>query len=160
MASALFSEVWIKDEIISVDAVNIKGKEVFFMRTKKEILAYVFTEEPTLTITWESKTSDFNMSLSAYNPKSKSDPYSLFFNVLDFNETIIQPTPAFNESEVRALGKFKTPANNATHYAELSLNDSDWFEGTVLSYAVDCTSNCSNYTSVRSHVELTRDVVI
>lgn len=72
MASALFSEVWSKDEILSVDAVNIKGKELFFMRTKTEILAYVFTEEPTLTISWEARTPDFNMSLAAYNPGFKS----------------------------------------------------------------------------------------
>jgi hypothetical protein len=75
------------------------------------------------------------MSLSAYNPGSKSDAYSLHFNVLDFNETIISPTPDFNETDVKNLGHLKSPSNNATYFANIQLNDSNWFDGTVLSYS-------------------------
>ena len=48
--SAFFSEVWMKDPIEDIDAVNINGKEVLFIRTKKEIRAEVFAEEPKLFI--------------------------------------------------------------------------------------------------------------
>ena len=42
------------------------------MRTKTDIFAYVFTEEPSLTVEWTPKSADFNMSLSAHNLGSQS----------------------------------------------------------------------------------------
>ena len=94
--SALFSEIQLNEEIISVDSVNIKDKEIFFMRTNTRIVAVVLTEDPKLYISWQSPTVDFNMSLSAYNMANKSEPYTLLFNVLNFNETIITTTENFN----------------------------------------------------------------
>lgn len=70
--STFFSHVWADKEIISVDAVNIRNKEMLFMRTKTDIFAYVFTEEPSLTVEWTPKSADFNMSLSAHNLGSQS----------------------------------------------------------------------------------------
>lgn len=105
------------------------------MRTSTRIAAVVFTEDPKLYINWQPPTTDFNMSLSAYNPANKSDAYSLHFNVLDFNETIISPTPDFNETEIFNLGHLKSPAHNVTYSGTIQLNDSNWFEGTVLSYS-------------------------
>lgn len=131
------------------------------MRTKTQISAYVLSEDPKLTVSWDLQSTDFNMSLSAYNPGSQSEPYSLKFNVLNFNETIIQPTPDFNSSEVRKIGRVKSPSNNATFYADINLNDSNWFQGTITKYEFSCGNpDCANYTSLRNHVELTRDVVI
>lgn len=71
--------------------------------------------------------SDFKLSLSASNTKSSSDAYSLQFNILDTNETIIKPTDKFNETEVQNLGKIKTPIHNATFNADIQLNDTEWF---------------------------------
>lgn len=94
--STLFSEIHVEDEIISVDAVNIKNRELFFIRTKKEIVAYVLKEEPSLTLEWTPSSSNFNLSLSAYNPGAQSEAYTLDFEVLVTNETEIQPTAYFN----------------------------------------------------------------
>ena len=57
------------------------------MRTKTDIFAYVFTEEPSLTVEWTPKSADFNMSLSAHNLGSQSQAYNLSFEILDTNET-------------------------------------------------------------------------
>jgi hypothetical protein len=55
-------------------------------------LAYVLAENPRLTISWPPKSRDFKIDLTAYNPATVSEGYSLQFNVIDVDETEIQPT--------------------------------------------------------------------
>ena len=110
--SAFYADVWVKDDIISVDAVNIEGKEILFIRTKNDIQAWVFAEDPKLYVEWKGNVSDFKLSLSASNTQTTSDAYTLNFNILDTNETVIKPTDQFNETEVRGLGKIKSPFHN------------------------------------------------
>ena len=156
--SAFYAEIWNKDEIISVDAVNIEDKEILFVRTKTDIQAWVFAEDPKLYVEWKGKVSDFKLSLSASNTKSSSDAYSLQFNILDTNETIIKPTDKFNETEVQNLGKIKTPIHNSTFNADIQLNDTEWFEGNVLRFLANC-SECDRSVHVINHVQETRELL-
>jgi hypothetical protein len=156
--SAFYADVWVDGEIVSVDAVNIEDKEILFIRTKNDIQAHVFAEDPKLYVDWSSKAKDFKLSLSASNLNVSSDPYSLVFNVLDTNETIIKPTDDFNETEVKNLGKIKAPFNNETFSADIQLNDTTWFEGNVLRYSVNC-SECNKSVHVINHVQETRELL-
>jgi hypothetical protein len=156
--SAYYASVWGEDEIINVDAVNIEDKEILFIRTKNEIQAHVFAEDPKLYVDWSNKATDFKLSLSASNPGATSDAYTLQFNVLDTNETIIRPTEDFNETEVQNLGKIKSPYNNQTFNADITLNDTNWFEGNVLRYIINC-SECGQSVSIFNHVQEFRELV-
>jgi len=62
------------------------------------------------------------MNLTAYNPATVSDPYSLQFYVIDVNETAIQPTEEFDKEVVRKMGKLKSPKENTTFSADISIN--------------------------------------
>jgi hypothetical protein len=158
--SALYSHIWTGQEIISVDAVNIRDREIFFIRTKTEVLAYVLAEDPVLTITWPASSYDFNMTLGAYNPSAQSESYSLAFQVLDTNETIIKPTEYFNKTEVAQLGHLKSPANEETYSGTVQINDTHWFDGNVLHYRFHCeTEECNRTTTIHNHVEHTGTVV-
>lgn len=149
--SAFYTDVWVTEDIINVDAVNIQDKEILFIRLKNEIQAHVFAEDPKLYVDWSNKAKDFKLYLSASNANATSDPYDLQFNVLDTNETIIKPTADFNETEVRNLGKIKSPFHNETFNADIQLNDTTWFEGNVLRYIVNC-SECDKSVFVINHV--------
>jgi len=48
--AAFYADIWVADPIETVDAVNILNKEILFIRTKKELIAWVFAEDPTLYI--------------------------------------------------------------------------------------------------------------
>ena len=63
-----------------------------FIHTPRSIIVYAIRESPVLYVEWPSHQRDFNMTLSAYNPAAKSEPYNFLFNVLDLNETEIHPT--------------------------------------------------------------------
>lgn len=76
------------------------------------------------------------MSLTAYNTATVSQAYSLGFNVIDVDETEIQPTEDFDKQRVKKLGKVKSPKENKTFSADINLNESSWFNGTVLNYRV------------------------
>lgn len=156
--SAFYAEVWMPAEIINVDAVNIADKEILFIRTKNEIQAHVFAEDPKLYVDWSNKAKDFKLSLSASNLNASSDAYDLIFNILDTNETIIKPTNDFNETEVKNLGKIKAPSHNETFSADITLNDTTWFEGNVLRYIVNC-SECNKSVHVTNHVQETRELL-
>jgi hypothetical protein len=67
------------------------------------------------------------MSLTASIVNKTSSPYSLTFSVLKSNETIIRPTPAFNETQINKLGNLSAPNKNETFTGDIHLNDSDWF---------------------------------
>jgi hypothetical protein len=150
--SAHYADVWVPEDIINVDAVNIQDKEILFIRLKNEIQAHVFAEDPKLYVDWSNKAKDFKLYLSASNANATSDPYDLQFNVLDTNETIIKPTEDFNETEVKNLGRIKSPFNNETFSANIQLNDTTWFEGNVLRYTVNC-SECDKSVFVINHVQ-------
>jgi hypothetical protein len=156
--SSHYADVWVQEEIISVDAVNIEDKEILFIRTKNEIQAHVFAEDPKLYVDWSNKATDFKLSLSASNANVTSDPYTLQFNVLDTNETIIKPTASFNETEVQNLGKIKSPFHNETFSANIQLNDTEWFEGNVLRYVINC-SECDKSVFIVNHVQETRELL-
>lgn len=149
--SAYYSDVIASEDIINVDAVNIKDKEILFVRFRNEIQAHVFAEDPKLYVSWPSKATDFKLFLSASNANVTSDPYDLLFNVLDTNETIIKPTADFNETEVKNLGKIKSKSQNKTFNADIQLNDTTWFEGTVLRYVANC-SECDKSVFVINHI--------
>ena len=102
-------------------------------------------------MSWPSKATDFKLFLSASNANVTSDPYDLLFNVLDTNETIIKPTADFNETEVKNLGKIKSKSQNKTFNADIQLNDTTWFEGTVLRYVANC-SECDKSVFVINHI--------
>lgn len=100
------------------------------------------------------------MSLTAYNPATVSQAYSLQFNVIELDETEIQPTEDFDKQTVKKLGKVKSPKENTTFSADISINESSWFNGTVLNYRVISTDEqAQNKTIIRNHVENTRKVV-
>lgn len=50
--SILYSQIYFSDPIQSIDAVNIIDKEILFIRTKLNLTAYVFAQEPKLYIDW------------------------------------------------------------------------------------------------------------
>jgi len=50
-----------------------------------------------LYIEWPPHQYNFNMTVTAYNNYTKSEPYNFTFNVLESNETEITPTEKFNE---------------------------------------------------------------
>ena len=54
------------------------------------------------------------------------------------NETEIAPTEDFNETAVKKLGYLKVPTNNISYSANININDSEWFKGTVLKYELAC----------------------
>jgi hypothetical protein len=124
---------------LNIDAVNIGDREILFVHTKTDIQAWVFAEHPTLYVSWKGKIEDFKLSLSANNTKESAEPYVLNFNILDTNETIIKPTPDFNDAAVRKLGKIKAGAHDKTYNADIKINDTTWFEGNVLRYILNCT---------------------
>jgi hypothetical protein len=156
--SAFYADIWSADPIISVDAVNIEDKEILFIRTKKNLTSYVFAEDPKLIVEWHANSADFKMNLTAMNTVATSDAYSLSFNVLDTNETIIKPTPAFNETHVKTLGKIKVDKNVTAFNADISFNDTEWFEGNVLRYRANCT-DCGSSIKIINHVEETRELL-
>jgi hypothetical protein len=88
--------------------VNIKDKEILFIRTRKTLKAWVLAENPKLYISWYSNQIDFKLNLTAQNSKSQSEAYQILFNVLESNETVITPTKYFNKTEISKLGHFKT----------------------------------------------------
>ena len=97
-------------------------RQVLFIHTKKEVLAYVLAQNPRLTISWPPKSRDFKIDLTAYNPATVSEGYSLQFNVIDVDETEIQPTDQFDKEAVSKLGKVKSPKENTTFSADISIN--------------------------------------
>lgn len=82
--SVIYVEFFIGN-IKMIDAVRIKDKEVIFVFNGTHMLSYMFAENPKLRIRWQPDQPSFTMNVSAFNEKSRSEPYSTLFSILDSN---------------------------------------------------------------------------
>lgn len=70
--NAVYQELHFKDLVLTIDAVNIEGRELLFIHTQTELFVYVIRESPMLYIEWPAHQADFNVSISAYNNATNS----------------------------------------------------------------------------------------
>ncbi len=70
--NAIYQQLHFDGLVVSIDAVNIEGRELLFVHTTKDMFVYVIRETPVLIVEWPAHQINFNMTIGAYNNVTKS----------------------------------------------------------------------------------------
>lgn len=116
-----------------------------------------FYFEPKILLDWDDGQPNFNLSINAYNNVSTSNVSQLNFTVFNNSESVITPGPGFNQEKVNKLVQFPHTDDNNQNLT-ISFADKDWFNGSVLHYAVQC-QDCGNKIHLVNHISEIREIV-
>ena len=58
--------------------------------------------------------------------------------MIESNEAEIKPTSKFNKTKVQKLGHVDVDVNLPKVDLNITLNDTEWFEGTIMHYNISC----------------------
>ena len=123
-----------------------------------DLVAWVLAENPTLSIDWTPNSHNFTLNISAYNLKSKvEEPYTMKFNVIQSNEAEIKPTAKFNKTKVMKSGHLDVDVNIPSIDVNITLNDTEWFEGTIMHYNISC-KDCHKENTTNATIYLQNKV--
>ena len=146
------------EHVNNLDSTRVGEREYLFVQTDKEVEAWVLAEHPTLKTYWYPSQNNFTMNVSAYNKKEESQPYSFNFSVLKSDESDIKTTDSFKIDEIRKAGHVKVDKNSPRLDKNITLNDSDWFTGTVTYFNISCKHCHQNVTDDKFQVRLQNHV--
>lgn len=123
--------------------------------------AWVLAEHPILRTYWPPSQKNFTMNISAFNVKennTESEPYTFNYSVIKSDEADIQTTDKFNIDEIRKAGHVKVDKNAPRLDKNITLNDSDWFTGTVTHFNISCKHCNQNVSDDQFQVTLQNHV--
>lgn len=79
------------------------------------------------------------------------------FKVIESNEAEIRPSAKFNKTKVKNLGHLEVDVNLPTVDLNLTLDDSQWFEGTITHYNISC-KDCNKENTTNTSISLQNKV--
>jgi hypothetical protein len=129
--------------------IDVTGSFADYISVAMGSMLMMFRQYQIPILVFEDTWSDFSFNLTYTNDKNHNFHYMspATVKIANYPEKIIINESALNETDF-----LTNQVNYEKKYKEVVLNDTNWFNGTVLNYTVEGCEECGSKIRVVNHV--------